>query len=90
MGIRNLNTIDFDDFGKQLSIKILSIHHDLYAVWIEQGNIVIRIHYSKKENQIKLLEGSLGEVIKTSCYSEEQKISKCTEAIQHVLLENHQ
>lgn len=91
MEFNKIENIEFEDLSKQLAIKVLSNKNDLYAMWIEKDKVIMQIHYSKKENEIKLLEGTIGEAIKSSSLSEEQKIFRCTEALQHALWEyNHQ
>jgi hypothetical protein len=82
MGLNKLDTNVFDDASNQISIKVLSSHHELHAVWKEKDKIIMKVHYCKNQNIIKLLEGSLGLSISSTCMTEEQKIMKCSEALE--------
>lgn len=87
MALSNFKTIDVDNIDKQLSIKVLSNLSDLYVVWIEQEKLVLQIHYSKKEKQLKLIDGSIGKSINAAPFTEQQKIFLCAEALRQALLE---
>lgn len=86
MELSKLGTTMFDDLSTQISIRVLSTDNDLYATWREKNKLIIEIYYCKKNNKIDLLEGSLGAIIRDSTISEEQKISRCYEALEKVIM----
>jgi len=85
MELNDFKNIDFDDPKKQLSVKVLSNHDNFYAIWIEKDKLVMELHYSIKEKQIKLLSGELGNAIYNLNLNEEQKINRCSDAINNAL-----
>jgi len=86
MGLNKLDTTTFDDLSNQISINILSNHDELFAIWKEKDQVIIKIHYCKHDNELKILEGSLGLTIQGSRLSEEQKVFKCAEALEKVIM----
>jgi hypothetical protein len=86
MELNKLGTTMFDDLPTQVSIRVLSTDNDLYAIWREKNELMIEVYYCKKNNKINLLEGSLGTIIRDSTISEEQKITKCYEALEKVIM----
>jgi glucuronate isomerase len=86
MGLSKLDTTIFDDLSNQVSVKILSSHHELFAVWKEKNELVMQVHFCKQDNKIKSLEGSLGMSIGSANITEEQKITRCYEALTKVIM----
>ena len=82
MVLNKLDTTAFNDESNQISIEVLSNHHELYVVWKEKNEVIMKIHYCKNQNIIKVLEGTLGLNINSSCSTEDQKIIKCSEALE--------
>ncbi len=86
MGLNQLDTTMLDDLTKQISIKVLSNHDGVYATWTEKDQVIMNLHYCKQTHELQLLEGSLGVSIQESSLSEEQKIFKCSEALEKVIM----
>lgn len=85
MALNKLDTTMFDDLTNQVSIKVLSSHHELYAIWKEKDEVVMQIHYCKKSQKLNLLDGSLGLAIDCSSLTEEQKICRCSDALEKAI-----
>lgn len=86
MGLNKLDTVVYDDLPNQISIQVLSSNNELYALWKEKDEVIIQVHYCKQYNFLKMLEGSLGLTIKEANISEGQKISKCSDALEKVIM----
>ena len=79
--------INFENTEKQIAVKVLSNEDNFYAIWIKKDSLVMEISYSKKDQTINILDGTLGKSINESKLTEKEKISRCAEALEHVLWE---
>lgn len=79
---------NFENAEKQIVVKVLSNENKFYAIWIEKDELVMEIAYSKVEQKINTIEGTLGKNINKAHLSELEKIARCTEALDHVLWEH--
>jgi hypothetical protein len=86
MDLNKLETTMFEDLSTEISIKVLSTDKELYAIWKDKNELILEIYFCKNKKKINLLEGSLGLVIGTSTISEEQKASKCYEALAKIIM----
>ena len=80
--------INFENTAKQIVVKTLSSEDKFYAIWIEKSNLVMEFSYSKKNDEINILDGILGQAIAKTNLSEKEKIARCSEALEHALWEH--
>ena len=85
MEINQFIDLDLDNAEKRVSIKILSDKDNFYCIWLDKGVLFLEFHLIKKDNVIFLLNGKIGDLIDHSTLTEEQKIERCAESIEHVL-----
>lgn len=85
MEINQFIDLDIDNAAKRISIKVLSDDDNFYSIWLDKGVLVLEFHLIKKDNSISLLKGRIGDLIQNSNITEEQKIERCAESIEHVL-----
>ena len=85
MSLSNLCTMAYDDEEEHSCVKVLSSGTDFYALLMKREEILLQVHYSKKEHKIHLLEGKLADSLKSPSMSDAQKMERCSETLSQAI-----
>lgn len=74
--------IDYNDFNNRKIIRVIIEEEKLLAIFIQNDNLLLEVHYDKNNNKFNTLNGCWGEKFKKSSFSEEQKMDKILNLLQ--------
>lgn len=83
--LNQLPNLSYNDASKRLAVKIITNEEQLFAIWIETGKLMLEVNFSKKWNQLLQLGGEVGDAIKSSNITDQQKIERVGEALHNAL-----
>jgi hypothetical protein len=85
MNKNEIYDIEFEDLENQSSIRVLADKNRLFAAWLKKDEMYLEVHFDKKENNFIRLEGSLGQKLKKTDFSNEDKLERVLESLNNGL-----
>lgn len=79
-----LPNIQYEDLSKKLSINVINNEHDIYSLWLENGDKVLECRFSKSGDILELT-GQIGDIINNAPLPPQEKISRSFEALNNGL-----